>query len=284
MGLAQNKPCAIMTSGTGPTTFLWALLLLSGPVAFAQATSFAGLPEAPRPQLPVIPLPCSQAICQPRASTPAEARMCCARTDLHEAPSIYLTPPGLSPREKFDLAWREFIDPFNLLTIAGEAAITTASDSHSAYGPGMAGFGRYVGVSASQSAVENFLGVFLIPSLAHQDPHYFREPNLPVSRRIEHVFAAVVIGHADNGRPMFNYSRVFSTIGTSVVGDTYVPGRKIGPEATTARIAVALATTPIGNAVAEFLPDVARHININVVLVQRVINRVATVRGTAAGP
>jgi hypothetical protein len=46
-----------------------------------------------------------------------------------------------------------------------------------------------------------------------------------------------------------------------------------GPSAD--RIAVNLATTPIGNFVTEFVPDLASHINLNVVFVQRIINRVA---------
>jgi hypothetical protein len=81
---------------------------------------------------------------------------------------------------------------------------------------------------------------------------------------------------------MFNYATVFGTIGNSALGNLYVPGRRTSWGASTARISVALATDPIGNVVAEFLPDVARHININVVLVQRVINRVEIEEGAAS--
>jgi hypothetical protein len=40
-----------------------------------------------------------------------------------------------------------------------------------------------------------------------------------------------------------------------------------------------LATDPIGNAITEFVPDLARHVNVQVVLVQRVINRIAIIEG-----
>jgi hypothetical protein len=36
-----------------------------------------------------------------------------------------------------------------------------------------------------------------------------------------------------------------------------------------------LATAPIGNFITEFLPDVAKHIHVQVVIVQRIINQVA---------
>lgn len=266
-----------------PWMLLCAWFLFVYPPLDAQTAPVVELPEAPRPQLSSTPIHSSRATCEPEASSEAEAWMCCSSIRRFDSPSIYLVPAPLSVSGKLNLAWRQFIDPFNILTIAGEAAVTTASDPSSAYGPGMKGFARYAGVSASQGAVANFFGIFLIPSLAHQDPRYFRRSNLPVSQRIRHVFYAVAVGNADDGRPMFNYAQVFGTIATSLVGNAYVPGRRTGPGASTARIGVALATIPIGNAIAEFLPDVARHININVVLVQKVINRIAITRQTTGG-
>ena len=81
---------------------------------------------------------------------------------------------------------------------------------------------------------------------------------------------------------MFNYATVVGTICTNSLGNVYVPGRKHSFGASTARIATSLATDPIGNAITEFVPDLARHVNIQVVIVQRVINRVAIAEGGAA--
>jgi hypothetical protein len=58
-----------------------------------------------------------------------------------------------------------------------------------------------------------------------------------------------------------------------------VPDRQVGWGAASERIATAWATDPIGNFVTEFLPDVARHVNVNVVFVQHIINRVAIEEG-----
>ena len=48
---------------------------------------------------------------------------------------------------------------------------------------------------------------------------------------------------------------------------------------TVSRYAIGLATAPIDNFVTEFLPDVARHIHVQVVIIQRVINQVARTGG-----
>jgi hypothetical protein len=189
------------------------------------------------------------------------------------------TPLPLTPRQKFILAARNVSDPFNLLTIAGLSAITVAVDPHTADGPGIPGFAKNAGVSLSQNMTGEFFGTFLIPSLVHQDPHYHRMPNLPVRKRIVHVIDSVVVGQSDQGLPMFNYATVFGTICTNAMGNLYVPGRNNSFGSSTARIAISLATNPIGNAITEFVPDLARRVNVQVVIVQRIINRVAVAEG-----
>jgi hypothetical protein len=188
-------------------------------------------------------------------------------------------PLPLTPKQKAILAARNVIDWGNLATIGGLSALTIMTDSHTADGPGFPGFAKNAGVSLSQDMTGEFFSTFLIPSLAHQDPHYHRMPNLSVSRRILHVLDAVVIAQSDQGLPMFNYATVVGTLCTNTLGNVYVPGRKHSFGASAARISTSLATDPIGNALTEFVPDLARHVNIQVVIVQRIINRVAIAEG-----
>jgi hypothetical protein len=63
------------------------------------------------------------------------------------------------------------------------------------------------------------------------------------------------------------------------IGDAYVPYRSTSWGAASARYGTALATDPIGNFITEFVPDLARHVNVHIVLVQRIINRVAIEEG-----
>ncbi len=189
------------------------------------------------------------------------------------------TPQPLSARQKFLLAVNNVKDPFNLLTIGGLSAIAVASDSHNSDGPGFSGFAKNAGVSLTQDMTGEFFSTFLFPALAHQDPHYHRMPNLSIPRRILHVVDEVVIGQSDSGLPMFNYATVAGTLCANVLGNVYVPGRKHSFGDSAARISISLATDPIGNAITEFVPDLARRVNVQVVLVQRVINRIAIVEG-----
>ena len=182
----------------------------------------------------------------------------------------------LTPKEKAWLATKNLIDPFNVLTVLGEAGISVAADSHSAYGPGMPGYARYVGVSFTQDITGEFFNTFLIPSIVHQDPHYHRMPHASYFRRALHTVDAVVWAQGDNGKGMLNYATLVGYGIDDEIGNLYVPGQQTDGPATARRYAFGLATAPIDNVITEFLPDVARRIHVQVVIVQRIINQVAS--------
>ena len=190
----------------------------------------------------------------------------------------FLTGPEvkpLTPIEKAHLALRNVIDPFNLLTIAGESGISTAINSHSVYGPGFFGWTKDGSVSLTQDMTGEFFGTFLIPSIAHQDPHYHRMPKASIPRRILHCIDQVGWTQGDNGKGMVNYADLVGFAFDDAVGDLYVPGQQTNFRASAERYATGLAIAPSDNFITEFLPDIASHIHVRVVLVQRIIDQVA---------
>ncbi len=187
----------------------------------------------------------------------------------------------LTPLEKAHLAGRNLVDPFNLITIFGEAGISVAANSHSVYGPGFEGWGRYSGVAFTQDMVGEFFGTFLIPSIARQDPHYHRMPKASIKRRVFHCVAQIAWTQGDNGKGMVNYADLAGFAFDDATDDLYVPGQQTNFRASAERYGISLATAPIDNFVTEFLPDIARRIHFRVVLVQRIIDQVARTDNSA---
>jgi hypothetical protein len=246
------------------------------------------LPEAPQPQTPAAattkaPAPCKPASqakpAEPTAPSGPQAELPpCPAPPLINWFARFLTGPEvkpLTPKEKARLAMRNLLDPFNGITILGTAAISVGSDSHSPYGPGMPGFGRYVGVSFTQDMTGEFFNTFLVPTIVHQDPHYHRMPKASIPRRVLHGITEVAWTQGDNGKGMLNYATLAGNGIDDEISNLYVPGRETNGSATAARYGISLATSPIDNFITEFLPDVAKRIHIRVVLVQRIINQVA---------
>jgi hypothetical protein len=276
-------------SGFSAAALILGALLWSAIPAWAeQAESLKPeLPEAPQPQKAVLagastarPCPARSSTTPPVGTPPALAA--CPAPPTTNWYSRFINGPQvkpLTPKEKARLAMRNVLDPFNGLTILADASFAVGLDARSAYGPGMTGFGRYVGVSFTQDLTGEFFSTFLIPSVMHQDPHYHRMPNATIPRRVRHAITQVLWTQGDNGKGMVNYGDVVGAAIQDEINNLYVPGRETNVPASAARYGIGLATAPVDNFVSEFLPDVARHIHVQIVVIQRVINRVARTDG-----
>jgi hypothetical protein len=187
-------------------------------------------------------------------------------------------------QQKGYLALHDLADPANIGTILGISAITVGADSHSAYGPGMKGFGKSVGVSLLQDATVQFFGEFAIPVLARQDPRYFRMPHAPVPKRILYAVSRTVISRSDSGRSMPNYATLLSYPIDAELANFYVPGIHRDAASTGIRILTGYGLDPVNNLLNEFLPDVASRVHIRVIFVQRILNNIASSNGGTTLP
>jgi hypothetical protein len=221
------------------------------------------------PGIPSLPPPCQSGV-----STSAPGNISCVQDVNYFQRFVDAGIHPLTPRQKAYLALRNTVDPYNFATIGFFSAVSVASDPNSAYGPGLPGFGRNFGVAYCENAVSEFFATFLVPAIAHQDPHYHRMPNASYPRRTLHAITAVVWGQSDYGVGMPNYSTLITTAVSDGLGNLYVPGRQKSWGAAASRYSIAIASDPIDNFVTEFLPDVARRVNVHIVLVQQIVNHV----------
>lgn len=181
----------------------------------------------------------------------------------------------LTATQKGELAFREFTDPANLAVIALEAGVGVATNAHSAYGPGWKGFGKMYGYDLAQDAQGEFFAVYAIPALTHEDPRYRRMENAPVGRRVLHALSRTLIAQHDDGRLMPNYGTLLTYPISAELSNLYVPGIQTSATDTAKRVAIGYALDPVGNLVAEFLPDLARRVHVRSVFIQQIVNNMA---------
>lgn len=182
--------------------------------------------------------------------------------------------PALTWQQKGQLAGRDVIDPFNLFTIGAYSGIVIGINSHTAYGPGWKGAGKLTGYSLLEDAQGEFFGTFVIPSLVHEDPRYYRMPGRPIGKRILHALSHTVVTRHDDGSPMLNYATLLTYPISAELSNLYVPGVADSAPSTGKRIVLGLATDPAGSLIAEFLPDIAKRIHIRVIFVQQILQQV----------
>ena len=204
---------------------------------------------------------------------------CAPRFDIFQ-PWGHAPRGPLNPKEKLRLAANNVADPFNLITIGGTAAITIGSDSHTDYGPGLKGWAKNAGTLLTEDMSGAFFVTFLVPSLTHQDPRYHRLPGASIPRRIANAIVQPVWSYSDQGNRMPNYGYLIGIPATITLANVYVPDRQQGFWPTAESSLTAIGSAPIDNFVTEFLPDVAKHVSIHIVLIQRILNQIAFTGGT----
>ena len=182
----------------------------------------------------------------------------------------------LTPAGKFRLALRNFSDPVNIGGTALDSEISNAtSSSTSAFGTGWNGFGKRFGMSMADDGLNEFFSTFLVSSLAHQDPHYHRNPGTSTGKRIFYALTRVVVARSDSGKPMFNYAEFVGTSSSALLETTYHFERDESPGAISSRIFVSIGSDAAWNLMNEFLPDVAKHVNPRFFFLRRLAEKAA---------
>ncbi len=166
--------------------------------------------------------------------------------DWHAAP--------LSPRQKYELAWRTTLDPASLIVDGAIAGVQQAQNDYSAYGQGAAGYGKRFGAAFADSAVGDFLGGAILPSLLHQDPRYFCKGTGTIQRRALYALSAAVICHGDNGHWQPNYSGVFGDLAAGGISNLYYPSaNRNGARLTFENGLLGVVGDAVGNVIQEFV-------------------------------
>ena len=142
-------------------------------------------------------------------------------------PNFYATyvpdPAPLTPKLKFQLAWRSVIDPFTFVGVGFVAGIDQAADQFGAYGQGAAGYARRFGATYGNVVSSTFIGSAILPTLFKQDPRYFYRGTGSTRSRILYALANAVICKGDNKKWQFNYSEVIGAFATGAISYTYYP-------------------------------------------------------------
>lgn len=165
----------------------------------------------------------------------------------------------LTPHQKFIIFLRTTYSPYTFLGATFDAGFAQMSDDWPAYGQGMEGFGKRYGALLADREAGSFFGSFLLPTVMHQDPRYFRLGSQDsIFKRIAYAVSRVGITRDDSGLATFNSSLVASTLLVKGLTNAYYPEPDRGFSDTMGRFGGSLLGTAQTNLLREFLPDMKR--------------------------
>jgi hypothetical protein len=162
----------------------------------------------------------------------------------------------LTVHEKWRLYYRQTIDPFHFVSIGFSAGIGQARDQFHDYGQGMEGYGKRYGAGFADSSLGGFFGSFLLPSLMHDDPRYFRRGSGSMLHRGLYAASRVFVIRHDDGSPRPNYPGLLGAFIGTGFGNLYYPKSERGPGTTFVRGAYVIEGGAIGFVFQEFWPDI----------------------------
>jgi hypothetical protein len=166
--------------------------------------------------------------------------------DWHAAP--------LDTRQKFELSWRNTLDPANFAISAATAGVQQARNEFDGFGQGAGGYGKRLAADTGDLLFGTFMGGFVFPTLLHQDPRYFYKGAGSVVSRTLYAIAASVICRGDNGKWQPNYSSVLGDFSAGAISNFYYPSSdRNGAALTIENGFLDIAEDAIGNVVQEFV-------------------------------
>jgi hypothetical protein len=160
----------------------------------------------------------------------------------------------LTPKQKWELTWRNIVDPANFIIDAGISGVQQSTDSLNGFGQGAGGFGKRLAVNTGDLAFGTLMGGAVFPVILHQDPRYFYKGTGSIGSRFLFAVGQAVICRGDNGKWQPNYSSILGDLSAGALSNLYYPSSdRNGATLTLENGFLDIVYQAAGNLVQEFL-------------------------------
>ena len=168
------------------------------------------------------------------------------------------TPP-LTNRQKWLLAWKETVDPFNIASAAMAAGFSQAAQQTPKYGVGGVAYSERFAAAVADFGSQNVFSAGLLAVVLHQDPRYFRKgPGSKIPARVWYAIKAVVVCRNDAGKEVFNSSGIFGMMMGIAASNLYYPAPSRNGGVMAGRVQTSMFGGVVGNVTSEFWPDLEK--------------------------
>jgi len=169
-------------------------------------------------------------------------------------------PPPPTPKQAFRIATQNSFDYSSFIFVGLTSAIAEGTDAHPQLGKGMPGFGRYYWRGFVDKADGNYLVIFALPTVFHQDERYFAMGHGGFWKRFTYSVSRVVITPNYEGHNSFNASELLGRGAAQAISLSYYPSKTRTAGAISAKFGYAILRDAATNAFREFWPDIAVHV------------------------
>ena len=127
----------------------------------------------------------------------------------------------MTAKLKYKLAFRSIFDPMTLVIAAAVAGAEQWHNTFPGYGQEAGGYGKRLGATFADTAINRTLTYAVFPSLFHQDPRYFYRGSGSFRTRLLYAIESAVICRGDNGQMEPNYSKIVGSFTAAGLSNLY---------------------------------------------------------------
>jgi len=164
----------------------------------------------------------------------------------------------LSSGQKFRLAMRSAVDPFQFVAAGLSSGVNQAEGNFPGYGQGMQGYGKRFGAAYADQFDGTLWGNAILPSLLHEDPRYFRKGTGTFKQRLFYAASTTFICKRDNGTWGPNFANAAGNFIAGGISNLYYPSSDRGVGLTLQNAATVTVEGAAGAVFVEFWPDISR--------------------------
>ncbi|HTS34028.1 MAG TPA: hypothetical protein VMH04_00065 [Candidatus Solibacter sp.] len=178
----------------------------------------------------------------------------------YRAVSAGAIPPPPTPKQAFIIATKNSFDYSSFIFVGITSGLAEASNAHPQLGKGIGGYGRYYWRGYLDKTDGNYLVIFALPTVFHQDERYFAKGEGEFFKRGIYAASRILITPNYHGHDSFNASEVFGRAIAQGVSLSYYPSHDRTAGALAVKYGWAMGRDALTNVFREFWPDIATHV------------------------
>ncbi len=204
--------------------------------------------EQPNPQQPAVPV------------SKQQPKRILGLMPNYRAVSAGAIPPPPTLKQSFKIATQNSFDYSAFVFVGITSSIAYAQDTHKQIGESASAFWGYYWRGFVDKTDGNYLVIFALPTIFHQDPRYYAMGSGRLGKRALYAATRVLITPDYHGHNSFNASELLGRAMAQGISTTYYPSadRTLGALAT--RWGYAIMRDACTNVFREFWPDIATHV------------------------
>jgi len=178
----------------------------------------------------------------------------------YRAVSAGVIPPPPTPKQAFTIATKNSFDYSSFVFVGITSAMSFSSNGHPQLGQGLKGYGRYYWRGFLDKTDGNYLVIFALPTVFHQDERYYAKGEGSFWKRATYSASRILITPNYHGHNGFNASEILGRGIAQGISTSYYPSRDRTAGSLAIKYGYALGRDALTNIFREFWPDIATHV------------------------